>query len=126
MKLRPYATHHTQALESQKAHYLSLLETERSQNLDLRLEVSRLQDGLGKVLSLVRAAEQEENGKERRFVRQLAGVKAENRVLRGVCGVEVEPESSESESEGEEEWVAGMMEMAHKMGVMGGVGMKRS
>jgi hypothetical protein len=89
--------------------------------------VSRLQDGLGKVLGLVRAAEQEENGKERKWVRQLAGVKAENRVLRGVCGVAVDQESSESESEGEEEWVQGMMEMAQKMGVVGGgVGMKRS
>lgn len=79
-------------------------------------------------MGLVRAAEQEEGGEKRRWLKQLAAVKAENRVLRGVCGLAVEPESSDSDSDGEEEWATGMMEvnMAKSMGVLGGVGMKRS
>jgi len=99
-KLRPYATHHTQALDAQKAHYLSLLDSERKTNLELRCEITRLQQGMADVLGWVREADKLQQERERGWVKRVAGLRAENRVLRGVSGVGGAESSESSEDEG--------------------------
>jgi hypothetical protein len=99
-KLRPFASSHVTALAAQKAHYLSLLDAERTANLELRLEIARLQEGLGRAMDAARAAMLENERGRRVWRRKIAELKAENRVLAGICGVKGIGESEGMESEG--------------------------
>lgn len=101
-KLRPFALSHSHALSAQKAHYLSLLDAERTANLELRLEIARLQDGLGRALDSARSAMKEGEKRGRVWRRKVAALKAENKVLSGICGVRVQEGSEDSEWSEEE------------------------
>lgn len=105
-KIRPFALSHSSALAAQKANYLTLLDTERTANLELRLEIARLQEGLGTTLELARKAMVEGEKGGRVWRRKVAALRAENSVLAGVCGVKgvgEEPESEGWSSEDEEQ-----------------------
>jgi hypothetical protein len=87
-KLRPFTTQQNAALRTQKSHYLSLLEDERSANLELRLEIARMQEGMSRVLTFARTAlEQHEDG-TRPYRKRIAALRAENEVLARICGVQ--------------------------------------
>lgn len=96
-KLRPFAQQHTSALNAQKAHYLNLIEEERRQNLELRLEHQRWQQGLGKVAEHAREALKAQSEAELPWIERLAGLKAENRTLRRLCGLPIGEESDDEE-----------------------------
>ncbi|KAF2231725.1 hypothetical protein EV356DRAFT_471239, partial [Viridothelium virens] len=98
-QLRRYAHSHTLAITSLHAHYQRLLEDERQQNLELRLEHQKWQEGLGRVnrwarLALRESGEEEGRRKERQ---RLGRLREENRVLRGLVGWEARGEESEDE-----------------------------
>lgn len=95
-KLRPYAAQHASALNAQRSHYLQLIEVERRQNLELRLEHQRWQQGLGSVAENAREALKAQGESELPWMERIAGLEAENRGLRRLCGLEVE----DSEDEG--------------------------
>jgi hypothetical protein len=99
-KLRPFATNHSNAIAAQKAHYLGLLDQERTANLELRLEIAKLQDGLGRALEAARCAMVENEKGRRVWRRKVASLRAENRVLAGVCGVKGLGDADGMESEG--------------------------
>jgi hypothetical protein len=104
-KLRPFVSQHESALHAQKAHYLHLLDQERTANLELRLEIARLQEGLGRALASARAALDAQEEKERPWRRKVAALTAENRVLSAICGVspmEFGDEDGGSASSGED------------------------
>ena len=105
-KLRPFVSRHESALHAQKARYLALLDQERTANLDLRLEIARLQEGLGRALGAARAALDAQEARERPWRRRCAALSAENRVLAAICGVgpmEFADEDGGSASSGEDE-----------------------
>src|ERR1700749_1595403 len=83
-KLRPFASSHANALAAQKAHYLTLLDTERTANLELRLEITRLQEGLGRAMEAARAAMGENEKGRRVWRRKIAELRADNGVLAGI------------------------------------------
>ena len=87
-RLRPFAASHETALRSQKAHYLALLDAERTQNLELRLDAARKEEAMQRALGWARAALEEHGRIVRPYVRKIAGLRAENQVLASVCGVE--------------------------------------
>jgi hypothetical protein len=99
-KLRPFASSHANALAAQKAHYLTLLDTERTANLELRLEITRLQEGLGRAMEAARSAMVENEKGRRVWRRKIAELRAENGVLAGICGVKGVGESEGMDSEG--------------------------
>lgn len=99
---------HESALHAQKARYLALLGQERTANLDLRLEIARLQEGLGRALGAARAALDAQEARERPWRRRVAALSAENKVLAAICGVapmEFVDEDGASASSGEDEMV---------------------
>jgi len=96
-KLRPFAQQHASALNAHRAHYLNLIEEERRQNLELRLEHQKWQQGLGMVAESAREALKAQSEAELPWIERLAGLKAENRVLRRLCGLPVGEESDEEE-----------------------------
>jgi hypothetical protein len=107
-KLRPFVSRHESALHAQKARYLALLGQERTANLDLRLEIARLQEGLGRALGAARAALDAQEARERPWRRRVAALSAENKVLAAICGVapmEFVDEDGASASSGEDEMV---------------------
>ena len=106
-KLRPFASQHSQALLSQKAHYLRLLEEERKQNLQLRLEQSLWQEGAAKIKDNIVFAMKLQSTAELPYVRKIARLKADNKSLRRMCGVplleDTDDESSDDEVQKEEQ-----------------------
>lgn len=118
-KLRPFAAQHNQALLSQKAHYLRLIEDERQQNLDLRLEQSRWQESLGRLNENLRLALIAQTEAELPYLRKITKLKGENRSLRRICGV-ASLEDSDEESEGEEPDSAGVLGSRRVSPEMGG------
>ncbi|KAF2397742.1 hypothetical protein EJ06DRAFT_532734 [Trichodelitschia bisporula] len=99
-KLRPYAHQQQQASIMQKAHYLKLIEDERQQNLELRLEQQRWQAGLGNVAENLRLALKAQADAELPYVKKIASLKAENRTLRRLCNL---PPMEDSDDDDEEE-----------------------
>jgi hypothetical protein len=99
-KLRPFASSHATALAAQKAHYLSLLDAERTANLELRQEISQTQEGLGRALDAARTALAEGEKGRKMWRGKVAALRAENRVLASVCGVKGVGEGEGWESEG--------------------------
>jgi hypothetical protein len=123
-KLRPFASSHLEALHAQRAHYTALLDAERTANLELRIEIARSQEGLGRALSHARRALNAQNEQSGPWKRKMAALKAENRVLRGVCGLpelEVESEDGDSSS-GDEEEEAGEERLRVQVGMLSGNG----
>jgi hypothetical protein len=98
-KLRPFAQQHNQALLSQKAHYLRLIEDERQQNLELRLEQSRWQESLGRLNDNFRCALIAQTAGETPFLKKISALKAENASLRRMCGAPKLEDSDEEEDE---------------------------
>jgi hypothetical protein len=99
-KLRPFAQQHNQALLAQKAHYLRLIEDERQQNLELRLEQSRWQESLGRLNENLRCALIAQTAGESPFLKKISALKAENASLRRMCGA---PKLEDSDEEEEDE-----------------------
>jgi hypothetical protein len=99
-KLRPFAQQNSQALLAQKAHYLRLIEDERQQNLELRLEQSRWQESLGRLNENLRCALIAQTAGESPFLKKIAALKAENASLRRMCGA---PKLEDSDEEEEDE-----------------------
>ena len=97
-KLRTYAYNHTHALIALHAHYNSLLTVERNTNLELRLEHQGWQAGLARVAEYARVALREQADGKLPYLRRIAALKAENRVLRSLAGWEAGSEGDGSES----------------------------
>lgn len=100
-KIRPFAYTHAQALNAQKAHYTALLEQERQQNLELRLEHQEWQAGMGRVAEYARLAFRHANDRGLPCVRRIAALKNERRLLRRLAGWEEAVDSSDEEDEEE-------------------------
>lgn len=98
-KLRPYAYNQTQAIISLHKHYQGLLDQERSVSVQLRLEHSEWQAGLGRVAEYARGALAAQDGSERAFRSEIAALKEENRVLRRLAGWEEKSDDSGEEEE---------------------------
>lgn len=96
-KLRPYAYNQTQAILSLHKHYQGLLEQERATSMQLRLEHSEWQAGLGRVAEYARGAMKVQGESERALRSEIKGLKEENRVLRQLAGWEERGDSSEEE-----------------------------
>ncbi|RDI83445.1 hypothetical protein Vi05172_g6586 [Venturia inaequalis] len=99
-KVRPFAQQHSQALLSQKAHYLRLIEEERNQNLELRLEQTRFQESASRINDNLKEAMKALTEAELPYIRKIAALKADNKALRRICGV---PLMDDSDDDGEEE-----------------------
>jgi hypothetical protein len=99
-KVRPFAQQHSQALLSQKAHYLRLIEEERNQNLELRLEQTRWQESASRINENLKEAMKALTEAELPYIRKIAALKADNKSLRRICGV---PLMDDSDSDDEEE-----------------------
>jgi hypothetical protein len=99
-KLRPFAQQHTQALANQKAHYLRLIEDERQQNLELRLEQSRWQESLGRLNENLRLALIAQTEGEGANVRKIAALRTQNASLRRKANL---PPMSDSDEEDDDE-----------------------
>jgi hypothetical protein len=97
-KLRPFAQSHAQALLAQKAHYLSLLDTERSANLQLRLEQSQWQEKAAEIKGMLVKAMHLQSESEIGFVTKIARLKTDNRSLRRICGVPLIDDSEDDEA----------------------------
>jgi hypothetical protein len=69
------------------AHYLSLLDRERTANLELRLEIARKDECMMRALEWARKAQEAQRHVVGPYVRKIAALKAENGVLAGICGV---------------------------------------
>lgn len=67
----------------------------------MRLEQQSWQAGLGRVAELARLALREEGDGRTKWVKRVAKLKQENRVLRKIAGVEEGWESSEDEMDAE-------------------------
>jgi len=100
-KVRPFAQQHSQALLSQKAHYLRLIEAERSQNLELRLEQTRWQESASRINENLKEAMKALTEAELPYIRKIAALKADNKSLRRICGVPLMDDSDEDEEEDE-------------------------
>ncbi|KAH8722642.1 hypothetical protein GQ44DRAFT_729283 [Phaeosphaeriaceae sp. PMI808] len=85
-KLRPYAFNQTSSILALHKHYQRLLEEERGVSMQLRLEHSEWQSGLGRVAEYARTALKNQGESEEELRREVRGLKEENRVLRGLCG----------------------------------------
>ena len=96
-RLRPYAYQHTQAIIALHAHYNSLLDAERTANLHLRLEYQKWQAGLGRVANYARLALRSDNEGTLPYLRKIAALKTENRVLRSLAGWESPDDESGDE-----------------------------
>ncbi|KIW00303.1 hypothetical protein, variant [Verruconis gallopava] len=94
-KLRPFTQSHAQALLAQKAHYLNLLEQERHQNLELRMEQSRWQQKAKEVKDMLVEAMKLQSQSEIGYVKKIAALKADNRSLRRICGVPLMDDSDD-------------------------------
>jgi PAB1-binding protein PBP1 len=97
-KLRPFAQAHAQALLAQKAHYLTLLDHERSQNLELRLEQSQWQEKAKEIKDMMVEAMKFQSESEIGYVGKIARLKADNRSLRRICGVPLQEDSEDDEA----------------------------
>ncbi len=100
-KLRPYAYQHTQAIIALHKHYKNLLEQERQTSLTLRIQHSEWQAGLSRAAEYARLALREHSNSTLPYIRKIAGLKTENRVLRSLCGWESASDSSDDEAEKE-------------------------
>ncbi|OAG09580.1 uncharacterized protein CC84DRAFT_1193345 [Paraphaeosphaeria sporulosa] len=98
-KLRPYAYTQTQAILSLHKHYQGLLEQERATSMQLRLEHSEWQAGLGRVAEYARGSLKAQGESERGLRSEIKGLKEENRVLRRLAGWEEKPDDSSDEEE---------------------------
>lgn len=96
--MRPFAQSHAQALLAQKAHYLALLEQERSQNLELRLEQSRWQEKAKEIKDMMVETLKSQSESEVGYVKKIARLKADNRSLRRICGVPLMEDSEDDEA----------------------------
>lgn len=96
-RLRPFAQSHAQALIAQKAHYLSLLEQERTANLELRLEQSRWQEKAREVKDMMVESLKAQGEMEGGYKRKIARLRSDNRSLRRICNVPLLEESEEDE-----------------------------
>ena len=95
-KLRPFAASHAAAQTAHKAHYLQLVEDERRQNLELRLEHQQWQQGLGRVAELVREALKSQAEGDRPWRERVTALRVENRSLRRMVGL---PPGDDSDDE---------------------------
>ena len=120
-KLRTYAYNHTNTLIALHAHYNGLLTAERNTNLDLRLEHQSWQAGLARVADYARVALREQADARLPYLRRIAALKGENRVLRSLAGWEVGPEGEGSESDSE---VDGEREFG-RFGSVDGIGLEK-
>jgi hypothetical protein len=100
-KVRPFAQQHSQALLSQKAHYLRLIEEERNQNLELRLEQTRWQESASRINENLKEAMKALTEAELPYIRKIAALKADNKSLRRICGVPLMDDSDEDDEEDE-------------------------
>ncbi|KAF2084637.1 hypothetical protein K490DRAFT_19925, partial [Saccharata proteae CBS 121410] len=96
-KLRPYAYRQHDAILALHAHYNGLLDKERQQNLELRLEYHEWQQGLGRVAQYARAALKEANDGTLPHETKIKQLKAENKLLRRLAGWEEAPDSDDEE-----------------------------
>jgi hypothetical protein len=84
-------------------HYQGLLEQERATSMQIRLEHSEWQAGLGRVAEYARLALKVQNEEGVPYKRELKELREENRVLRRLAGWEEKKDGEESsEEEGEE------------------------
>ena len=97
-KLRPYAYTQTSSIIALHKHYQTLLENERATSMQLRLEHTEWQAGLGRVAEYARQALKVQTLGEEGLVSEVRGLKEENRVLRGLCGWEVGQEDEEKDT----------------------------
>lgn len=102
-KLRPYAHQQHDAIVALHAHYNALLEKERQQNLELRLEHQEWQAGLGRVAQFARHALKESANSDLGYERKIRELKAENRMLRRLANWEEASDSDEDENRREDE-----------------------
>lgn len=102
-KLRPFAFRHEQAILALHSHYNSLLEKERQQNLELRLEHQEWQAGLGRAAQFARAALKESSEASLPHERKIKELKAENKLLRRLAGWEEVSDSDEDEEHRDED-----------------------
>jgi cell division protein FtsB len=101
-KLRPYAYTQTTSMLALHKHYHALLEAERATSMQLRLEHSEWQAGLGRVAEYARQALKVQSQGEEGLVAEMRGLKEENRVLRRLAGWEErEGDSSDEEEKAE-------------------------
>ncbi|KAJ4409279.1 hypothetical protein N0V91_002635 [Didymella pomorum] len=101
-KLRPYAYTQTSSILALHKHYQTLLESERATSMQLRLEHSEWQAGLGRVAEYARQALKVQSQGEEGLVAEIRGLKEENRVLRRLAGWEErEGDSSDEEEKAE-------------------------
>ncbi|KAF3038930.1 hypothetical protein E8E11_003222 [Didymella keratinophila] len=101
-KLRPYAYTQTTSILALHKHYQTLLEAERATSMQLRLEHSEWQAGLGRVAEYARQALKVQSQGEEGLVAEIRGLKEENRVLRRLAGWEErEGDSSDEEEKAE-------------------------
>jgi hypothetical protein len=80
-------------------HYQGLLEQERTTSMQLRLEHSEWQAGLGRAAEFARGALTAQGESERGLRSEIKGLKEENRVLRRLAGWEERPDESSDEEE---------------------------
>ncbi|KAF4314648.1 hypothetical protein GTA08_BOTSDO01690 [Botryosphaeria dothidea] len=97
-KLRPYAHQQHDAIVALHAHYNGLLEKERQQNLELRLEHQEWQAGLGRVAQYARHALKESADADLGYERKIRELKAENRMLRRLANWEEASDSDDGEN----------------------------
>ena len=98
-KLRPYAYTQTSSIIALHKHYQILLENERATSMQLRLEHTEWQAGLGRVAEYARQALKVQTLGEEGLVSEVRGLKEENRVLRRLAGWEEREGSSDEEEE---------------------------
>ena len=98
-KLRPYAYTQTSSIIALHKHYQTLLENERATSMQLRLEHTEWQAGLGRVAEYARQALKVQTLGEEGLVSEVRGLKEENRVLRRLAGWEEREGSSDEEEE---------------------------
>lgn len=86
------------------------LQEERDRNLEMRLEHSRWQDGLGRAMHWARMALRSASEEEEPFAVERAELRHENRFMRRLLGWEADESEDEAEDapeiEGEQEHVA--------------------
>lgn len=102
-KLRPFTFRHEQAILALHTHYNNLLEKERQQNLELRLEHQEWQAGLGRAATFARAALKESSEASLPHERKIKELKAENKLLRRLAGWEEVSDSDDDEDHREED-----------------------
>lgn len=97
-KLRPYAYTQTTSILALHKHYQTLLDAERATSMQLRLEHSEWQAGLGRVAEYARHALKLQSQGDEGLIAEIRGLKEENRVLRRLAGWE-EREGDSSDEE---------------------------